>query len=347
MNKNFLIWTQLGLVATVILLRGPSGCTAASCGHVYNVNRCTSEAILDLMENNFRTFLDHVAIVSFDFNDKIIHRTIYHILSLGERKTPYRHRNLFYASVHYLDPKENITVNAKKLNRNIIAIASSKNSSNWGNYLDLMRESKTNTALLVFTGVLYNNKIQLLHQMINSISSNSMFYLNYLTNDDGSDLMWFQVITLEGGSKSAINPILFDAMGRIIEKYDLQGMHIISVTLTWSPYFVIENCALVNTNCNGSGYLAEVMDVLAAMMNFTWESHREKDGNWGTKPISGPANSSGIWGGVIGNVFNGSYQLSIRYLRVNSFMTNHLRLPICLSMIVLNSLFKKLVVLFL
>ena len=54
------------------------------------------------------------------------------------------------------------------------------------------------------------------------------------------------------------------------------------------------------------------MNVLGDMMNFTWEAYRQESNNWGTKPISGPANSSGVWGGVIGDVFYGKYQLSIR-----------------------------------
>ena len=35
------------------------------------------------------------------------------------------------------------------------------------------------------------------------------------------------------------------------------------------------------------------------------------DGNWGTRPISGPANKSGIWGGVFGTVINGEFDTSL------------------------------------
>ena len=42
-------------------------------------------------------------------------------------------------------------------------------------------------------------------------------------------------------------------------------------------------------------------------MNFTWESHQEVNNDWGLNQYQ-----SGGWGGVVGNVFNGTYQLSIR-----------------------------------
>ena len=35
------------------------------------------------------------------------------------------------------------------------------------------------------------------------------------------------------------------------------------------------------------------------------------DSNWGVRPISGPYNSSGVWGGVMGDVINRKYHLSL------------------------------------
>ena len=92
----------------------------------------------------------------------------------------------------------------------------------------------------------------------------------------------------------------------------MQGLEIVSITLSWAPYFTLTNCKEDMTKCGGEGYLADVMDILGNMMNFQWQSHGEINENWGTTAISGPSNSSGVWGGVVGNVFNGTYQLSIR-----------------------------------
>ena len=50
---------------------------------------------------------------------------------------------------------------------------------------------------------------------------------------------------------------------------------------------------------------------LLVMYNFTWVSTREPAGDWGVVPKSGPANPSGVWGGVVGGVKNETYQMSV------------------------------------
>ena len=125
-------------------------------------------------------------------------------------------------------------------------------------------------------------------------------------------MTWYRVMTLNGHKFSIVNRVKFDENGRLIEKYDMKGSHIISVTLSWAPYFTLLDCSDDEKDCKSEGYLTDVMNILGNMMNFTWESHSEADRNWGTTVISGPSNSSGTWGGVVGHVFNGSYQLSIR-----------------------------------
>ena len=72
----------------------------------------------------------------------------------------------------------------------------------------------------------------------------------------------------------------------------------------------------MDKECTENSYLGETMNILGDMMNFTWEVHRQRQGDWGTKPKYGPSNANGIWGGVIGDVFYGKYQLSIRYLLI-------------------------------
>ena len=48
------------------------------------------------------------------------------------------------------------------------------------------------------------------------------------------------------------------------------------------------------------------------IVNFTWVSHIPVDGHgWGVRPISGPFNESGIWGGSMGGVINGEYHMSL------------------------------------
>ena len=42
------------------------------------------------------------------------------------------------------------------------------------------------------------------------------------------------------------------------------------------------------------------------VLNCTWDITEPQDGyGWGVKPISGPYNQSGVWGGVLGGIING------------------------------------------
>ena len=138
-----------------------------------------------------------------------------------------------------------------------------------------------------------------------------MVYVDNTRNNKVENLSWHQVITLNNYTKSVINPISFNEMGIITENFNLQGLNIISLTLSWAPFFTLTDCKNGHKNCKGKGYLADVMDALGKHMNFTWETDEDPAGNWGTTPISGAANASGVWGGVVGGVTNGEYQLCI------------------------------------
>jgi hypothetical protein len=116
---------------------------------------------------------------------------------------------------------------------------------------------------------------------------------------------------LNNVTQAVINPVTFNQFGQIKEEYNLQGIEIVSITLDWAPYFMIENCNEFGKNCKKSGFLADFMDGLGKILNFTWDSHAPLDGIWGVRPISGPFNKSGIWGGAMGGVINGDYALSL------------------------------------
>ena len=95
------------------------------------------------------------------------------------------------------------------------------------------------------------------------------------------------------------------------EDYNLQGMHIKSITLNWDPYFVA-HCDGNGKNCETFGYLSELTDLLGKKLNFTWENHNDPDNNWGVIAVSGPSNASGTYEGVVGSLLEADeYQFSI------------------------------------
>ena len=92
---------------------------------------------------------------------------------------------------------------------------------------------------------------------------------------------------------------------------DLQGIHITTITGEWRPYVNIVNCDQTGKTCAIEGFAVDIMDGAAKLMNFTWNAEISND--WGLTPKSGPYNTSGDWGGVMGNIVLGNYEVSVCY----------------------------------
>ena len=273
-----------------------------------------AENVIEFMHTNFWFSMRELSFVSLDVDDERVEDIMHYFLATKHAK---QHLNetdqqMVYKSVQYLNPNENSTQQISKLPQNFVVVASASSHRHWQAYLDLMSRSKINSVIMVFASLLDSEMEQNLTTQIDNLRRNSMFFLTYQKEKINSNLLWYRVITLDGYTQSAINPLSFDSKGKLIDEYDMQGMHIVSITLTWDPYFTIYDCTDELRNCKAKGYLADIMNILGLMMNFTWESHGEKNGDWGTTAKSGPSNSSGVWGGVVGEVFKGNYQLSIR-----------------------------------
>ena len=268
-----------------------------------------SRNILEFVKSNIGTFLDELSFVSFEKNDKQTNMVL-HCLFNRKISRGFLHSNsAMFTSAFIADSVTNPSHIVQNLTKNFIAIASASLSNSWPKYLDLISKSKANCAILVFTGNFDTDKESRLQKIVKNMSGNSMFYILYFKY---REFLWYRTITLQGYKQSVLNLLKFDSNGKIIEYYDMQGLHIVSTTLTWAPYFTLDCAINQHKSCKSDGYLAEIMDILGGMMNFTWEAPAEKNGNWGTKPTSGPANSSGVWGGIVGDVLRGNYQISIR-----------------------------------
>jgi hypothetical protein len=175
-----------------------------------------------------------------------------------------------------------------------------------------MTKSEANSAILVLAGYLGVVEERLLHEKIQKISKNAMFYLTYQLKSTPHELVWNHVISLSGYKHTVQNHLKFDSHGKLIEKYDLEGLHIVSMTGNWKPYLKLYGCNDEQYECSSEGYLADIMDILGNKMNFTWEARGRKDNDWGVSPLSAPSNSSRIWGGILGDIVYGDYQICVR-----------------------------------
>ena len=286
-----------------------------------------AENILDFMKFNVEKFLDRLSIASFDVDDKKVYKTIHDLMKLIKHLRLDTKYQSSYVTTEYLDMVMK-NKSMKNLSGNVVAITSSTNTSNWPKIFEWMVNTRVNTGILMIIDKLNSKKVHYLHQIVQNMTFNSMFYLMYINEKEDRSPIWSQVISFQGCKKGIINEITFDEFGRIQENFDLKGINIQAVALDWEPYFSISNNENMNNIGEQNSYLGEVMNILGNMMNFTWEVHRQEHGDWGTKPINGPFNASGVWGGVIGDVFYGNYQLSIRYLPIHFYKVLFLMLSI-------------------
>ena len=110
------------------------------------------------------------------------------------------------------------------------------------------------------------------------------------------------ILSINNATKTLVQDIKFNKMDQMVDEINMEEITIYSSTLSWMPYFSISNCDDMGKNCDIKGFLSDYMDAICRIINCTWTSHAPPDGSWGVRPISGPFNKSGVWGGAMGNV---------------------------------------------
>ena len=171
----------------------------------------------------------------------------------------------------------------------LVIVGSILNLYNWDRYISIISQTKVKSGILVILEPMSNKHAAEFFTKLQNFSENSYFYMLYKNRHQKNNASnWDKVITLRNYYRPIINPIEFDKFGRMITKYDLNGVHIKCCTLSWAPYLTLSDCVgPKKVNCTSTGYLADLMDNLGRMMNFTWTCDAEPDNNWGTIPISG------------------------------------------------------------
>jgi hypothetical protein len=134
--------------------------------------------------------------------------------------------------------------------------------------------------------------------------------LFYIVLSSHQGVTWHQVITLKSGFAISKLRFSFDNL-KIVEDYDLNGLTVNTIGLNITPYLTLEDCDQNGRKCRSNGYMKQYTDVLAKQFNFTNESHKEVNDDWGVLPKSEPHNRSSEWGGVLGDVIMSKYDLSL------------------------------------
>ena len=200
-----------------------------------------------------------------------------------------------------------------QFNQDTLVLLVSSASKNLKKYIDIITKTKIMSCVVICIGKLRNRQFDELTTTLQMESQNSFFYWIGVEDDDLEFMDWKQIMSIKNSKMILATPLKFDAFGRIKLGKDMNGFNVNCSTLSWRPWFKLSNCKGENrTNCSGVGYLADVMNFLGRRFNFTWSCDAEPKGNWGHKrPLSGPRNATGAWGGVYGHIVNGTYPLCI------------------------------------
>ena len=157
---------------------------------------------------------------------------------------------------------------------------------------------------MVFRDLLDSSDEAKLNDVMNNIITGNI-WLTLLYQRFENTTKYYNIISISNNTKTLKQEINFAKTNQIIENYDLEGMKLYSNTLSWAPYFMISNCDEIGKNCEMKGFLNDYMNAMGKILNFTWTSHIDIDGNWGV------IGQNGVPTGVMGSVIKGEYHLSL------------------------------------
>ena len=179
-------------------------------------------------------------------------------------------------------------------------------------HLEEIRNHKVRKTILLFVDHFDSNQESKLRDSLNNlVIGNAWFSLMYQNHSNLTK--YCNILSLQNNTKTLVQDIEFTESNQIVEKHDLEGLELISNTLSWKPYMEISNCKdlhndNIGKNCKISGYLNDAMNLMGNIANFTWTSHRPTDDSWGIMDENGVYTT-----GPMASVAQGEYHLSICY----------------------------------
>ena len=124
--------------------------------------------------------------------------------------------------------------------------------------------------------------ISALSNRAHNLNRNLMFYI--LVKNQ-----WVSMIKVKNTERTVVNGLKLTPELFVIEReWDLQGITVKSISLSWMPDYGLFNCNKNGTHCQEvTGILASIFKSVADRTNTTIEHVLEPNDNWGMKTISG------------------------------------------------------------
>ena len=265
-----------------------------------STERDFSGEILDFLRQNGKKYL---TFTSLDTNELDTVKTMNNLYRESKLRLHMRSRKI----------EINIIKSMHNFEQDTLVIVTSSKSPNWKQYLLIIAKTKILSSIVVCIGDSTKKKMDEMKSFIRALSENMSFYWIKISSNSTYIQQLHQIFSMKDSNQIRSKPVKFDQLAYAMTDQDLGGLHINCSTLDWYPYFKIKDCRGNNhTNCSGEGYMADIMNVMAKRLNFSWSCDKEPYENWGhLASISGPKNASGVWGGVQGLVRNGTYPLSV------------------------------------
>ncbi len=176
---------------------------------------------------------------------------------------------------------------------------------------DHLAETKVKSVVLALVNHVSPFSLQ---AMLSNFRKNSVAYLVHPKerplsgNVSGVNNLWSasSILTLNNEAKVIIHSMSRNQVGQWVEEApNLQGLHVTCTNMPWSPLFDFKDCNSTLDNCTSTGYVADYMDMMGGMLNFTWSCVKDNhEGDWGMEPANGIRNiSHGEWKGAMGSIW--------------------------------------------
>ena len=133
-------------------------------------------------------------------------------------------------------------------------------------------------------------------------------FIDIYSCDDTESCEVDAIIVRKNAGRVFSNRWALSKLGHVREDFDLQGEALSCVTLSFAPFFKIENCQEGRKNCTTRGIITDIMDEVSKMYNFTWFCDKPPSGNWGHY-VSSKIENKTI--GVTGLIATNQYEMAL------------------------------------
>ena len=167
----------------------------------------------------------------------------------------------------------------------IMNVSLIEDNSTFLTYVEKINSHKIQKSILVFYGVMSKKDECLVNEKLQKLAEynfSNFFFMIYQTGNN--ETIFKRIISMPKFGKLLVQNVDFYSQKSLLVKQvtDLEDVHIVSNSLSFDPYVMLRNCNHNGENCRMAGILADLMEIMGKFLNFSWTSHKQPDGNWGS-----------------------------------------------------------------